>query len=138
MRDGTTLRFEGWGNNPALKRQGDLVVILRRIDHPTMTRQVHDLVYRHKISLKQALCAEPITFETLDGEIIKFTSDEVINPSSCKVFKGKGMPIYDDDPLSPLMHREKRGNFILKFQIELPSSLSDEKRTQLTEILSCQ
>lgn len=38
MRDGTELRFPGWGNNPALKRQGDLVIVLRRTDHATMVR----------------------------------------------------------------------------------------------------
>ena len=52
MRDGTLMRFSGWGNNPALKRQGDLIVILRRIDHATMVRNGHDLIYRHKITLK--------------------------------------------------------------------------------------
>jgi DnaJ-class molecular chaperone len=90
-------------------------VILRRIEHATMIRSVHDITYRHKITLKQALCSAPISFETLDGEIIKFTSDEVIGPHSQKCFPGKGMPIYNDDPLSPLMNRQNRGNFILKF-----------------------
>ena len=115
MRDGVQLRFEGWGNNPALKRQGDLVVILRRIEHATITRKVDDLIYKHKISLQDALTSAPVTFETLDGEIIKFTADEVISPVTTKVFVGKGMPIYNEDPLSPLMHSNSRGNFILKF-----------------------
>lgn len=115
MRDGTLLRFPGFGNNPALKRQGDLVVVLRRIDHSTMVRRIDDLIYKHRISLKQALCGEPIEFETLDGERIKFTADEVISPNTVKVFRGRGMPIYDEDPLSPLLHAHPRGDFILKF-----------------------
>lgn len=136
MRDGVTLRFEGWGNNPALKRQGDLLVILRRIDHPTITRSVDNLIYKHKISLADALTSAPVEFETLDGEKIRFCADEVISPQTCKVFPGKGMPIYNDDPLSPLMHNHSRGDFVLKFEIELPRSLSDTQREQLSAVLA--
>lgn len=131
------MRFEGWGNNPALKRQGDLVVTLRRIDHEKFRRDGHDLIYRHKISLADALLSKPVTFETLDGEVIKFAADEVISPTTKKVFIGKGMPIYNDDPLSPLLHNNGRGNFVLQFQIEMPHSLSDSQRQQMSAVL-CQ
>ena len=70
MRDGTELRYVGWGNDPALKRAGDLVVIVRRADHKTLERDGDDLIYRHKISLKDALTSAPVVFETLDGETI--------------------------------------------------------------------
>ena len=136
MRDGTQLRFPGWGNNPSLKRTGDLVIILRRIDHPTMVRQVDDLIYKHPISLKDALCgSSAIEFETLDGEKIRYQPDGVITPQTVKVFPGKGMPIYKDDPLSPLLNAHARGNFILKFKIEMPNSLTDEQRNGLKAVL---
>ena len=61
-----------------------------------------------------------IEFTTLDGEIIKYRPDQIISPELKKVFYGKGMPIYNDDPLSPLMMNHARGNFILTFQIEFP------------------
>jgi DnaJ-class molecular chaperone len=82
MRDGTELRFVGWGNDPAIKRAGDLVVILRRAEHKTLEREGDDLIYKHKISLADALTSAPVQFETLDGEIIKYRPDEVINPTS--------------------------------------------------------
>ena len=79
-----------------------------------------NLIYRHKISLADALTISVIEFTTLDGEIIKYRPDEIITPELKKVFYGKGMPIYNDDPLSPLMLNHTRGNFILTFQIEFP------------------
>ena len=45
------------------------------------------------------------------------------------------MPIYKDDPLSPLMMDHERGNFILKFQIEFPNSLPEEKKERLVAVL---
>jgi len=46
------------------------------------------------------------------------------------------MPIYKDDPLSPLLNMHARGNFILKFKIEMPISLTDEQRNGLKEVLT--
>lgn len=60
MRDGTELRFVGWGNDPAVKRAGDLVVILRRAEHQTFERDGDDLIYKHKISLADALTSAPV------------------------------------------------------------------------------
>ena len=45
------------------------------------------------------------------------------------------MPIYNDDPLSPLMMDHDRGNFILTFQIEFPQSLSNAQKTTINSIL---
>jgi DnaJ-class molecular chaperone len=44
-----------------------------------------------------------------------------------KVFRGKGMPIYSDDPLSPLMMNHQRGNFVLKFHVHFPAMTSEQK-----------
>ena len=45
------------------------------------------------------------------------------------------MPIYNDNPLSPLMHKHSHGNFILKFKIDMPNKLSTEQKKKLTQIL---
>ena len=131
MKDGTNLRFPGEGNKIDSKRSGDLVVELKQAEHSTLTRQGDDLIYSHKISLQDALTSTPIQFETIDGETIRFTADEVISPQTKKVFKGKGMPKYNSNPLSPLLHSNPRGDLILKFTIEMPISLSSDKRDKL-------
>ncbi len=124
MKPGTVLRFIGEGNRPSDRLTGDLIVTVNQIEHETIRRVGDNLIYRHKISLADALTIAVVDFKTLDGEIIKFRPDEIITPELKKVFYGKGMPIYNDDPLSPLMMNHSRGDFILTFQIEFPQSLT--------------
>lgn len=135
MREGMTLRFPEEGNHTDLKRVGDLVIVLHKAEGEEMARSGNDLIYLHKISLLDALTSAPTQFTTLDGEIIKFAADEVINPNTQKVFKGKGMPVYNENPLSALMHNHSRGDLILRFSIEMPKSFSDDIRSKLVEIL---
>lgn len=136
MREGMVMRFPGEGNQTEFKTVGDLVINLHKTEGESMIRSGDDLIYHHKISLKEALCSEPVQFNTLDGETIKFSADEVISPNTCKVFYGKGMPVYNDDPLSAVVHSHTRGNLILKFTIQIPHSFTDSQRTELVEILA--
>ena len=135
MKPGTVLRFIGEGNQPNNKLPGDLLVTINQEEHPSIRRNGDDLIYRHKISLADALTIAAIEFQTLDGEMIKFRPDEVITPQLKKVFQGKGMPIYNDDPLSPLMMNHSRGNFILTFQIEFPKQLTSQQKQIVGSIL---
>ena len=45
------------------------------------------------------------------------------------------MPIYNDDPLSPLMMNHSHGDFVLMFQIEFPKKLSQDKKDIVASIL---
>jgi DnaJ-class molecular chaperone len=135
MKPGTVLRFVGEGNQPANQLPGDLLVTIEQEEHPTIRRVGDDLIYRHKISLADALTIAACDFQTLDNETIKFRPDEIITPQFKKVFHGKGMPIYNDDPLSPLMMNHTRGNFILTFQIEFPKQLTSQQKQVVGSIL---
>ena len=115
MKPGTVLRFVGEGNSPSRQLTGDLVVTIEQEEHESIRRNGDDLIYRHKISLADALSISVVDFVTLDEERIKYRPDEIITPELKKVFYGKGMPIYNEDPLSPLMMNHTRGNFILTF-----------------------
>ena len=125
MSDGSQLRFVGEGSQQFDKKVGDLLVCLKQKDHAKFTRNGNDLIYRHEINLADALLSEAIELKTIDGEILKYRSEQIITPKSVKVFKGKGMPIYTDDPLSPLMMSNSRGNFVLKFTIKFPAMTAD-------------
>ena len=87
------------------------------------------------MSLVDALTTAPFEFKTLDGELFKITPDEIVNPATCKMFKGKGMPILNDDPLSPLMAMKTRGDFFLKFDICFPQQMSTSQKEELCAVL---
>lgn len=93
------------------------------------------MVYKHDISLLDALTMAPFEFRTLDGTLFKITPDEIVSPESVRVFKGHGMPILNDDPLSPLMMNHTRGDFILKFNILFPVNMSSSKKDELCAVL---
>lgn len=67
--------------------------------------------------------------------MIEISVDSVITPQTEKIIKGKGMPIFNNDPLGPIKRNFERGNLIIKFDIEFPDTLSEDKRKQLTAIL---
>lgn len=119
----TELRFKGEGNHLAGNLVGDLIIKFQQDNH-TFVREKNDLVYRHKISLKDALNAAPIQFKTIENEKIHLGVDEVIQPNTVKVIKGKGMPIYNDDPLSPVLMNHSRGDLIVKFDIQFPKRVT--------------
>lgn len=102
MLAGTVLRFRGEGNHDPGRHIGDLVITLCEQPHAKFMRSGNDLVYRHEISLGDALTSEAIEFETIDRELIKYRSESIINPKTTKLFRGKGMPIHTTDPLAPL------------------------------------
>lgn len=112
------------------------MIVLKKTDNDSMVRDGDDLIYHHTISLKDALISSPVEFETLDGETIKFAADEVISPQTSKIFVGKGMPIYNDNPLSALKLNHARGNLILKFKIQMPNSFTCENRAALVQVLT--
>ena len=64
-----------------------------------------------------ALCDGPVHFKTIEGEQIEISIDKVISPDSKYVIKGKGMPIYTDDPLGPIRRNYARGDLIVRFDI---------------------
>ena len=55
MKPGTVLRFVGEGNRPSDRLSGDLIVTINQIEHDTIRRVGDNLIYRHKISLADAL-----------------------------------------------------------------------------------
>lgn len=137
MKAGMQMRFPGEGNTLTNMKVGDLVVTIEAAAHSCLRRDGDDLIYRHRICLADALSMAVVEFKTLEGEVIKFRPDQVITPEFTKVLSCKGMPIYNDNPLSPLMMDHDRGNFVLQFQIEFPTALSREAKNKVATLLTC-
>lgn len=135
MKNGTKLHFAGEGARPEDKLQGDLTITVKQIEHPKYRRVGDNIVYRHKMSLMDALTTAPFEFKTLDGELFRVTPDEIVSPQSQYVYAGKGMPILNDDPLSPLMPTKTRGDFILQFDIIFPTNLPADAKDGLCSVL---
>jgi len=113
--------FSGEGHQRVGMQPADLVIEFTQKEHDTFKRVGNDLVLEHKIPLKDALNAGPVLFKTIENEQIEISIDQVISPNFFKVIPGKGMPILNDNPLGPIKKDFKKGNLILKFDIQFPT-----------------
>ncbi len=122
---GTKITFEGEGDEcDEHTLAGDIVFIIRDKQHPIFERSNSDLIYRVKLTIKQALLGTLIVIPFLDSTKSPFhinSHQEIITPQTEKRFLNEGLP-YPKDPT-------RRGDLIVKFDILFPSGLNNEQRT---------
>jgi len=133
----TKLLFKLKGNQAPGKKNSDLIVEIKEIEHPSFKRvNKNDLLYMHNICLKDALNSTPVIFHHLDGRILNIAMDEIISPDTCKVVKGEGMPIIDEEnPVESVALDNKRGDLFIKFDIKFPDYINDKKKQRIIELL---
>jgi len=132
MGPGSEIVFAKEGHIRPGMAPSNLVIQFKQEPHQKFKRFGNDLILEHQISLMDALNAVPIKLETLDGELMEVSIDQVINPDTFKVIKGKGMPVLNNDPLGPIKRDYGRGNLILKFDVQFPGNLNEDKKCKLT------
>jgi DnaJ family protein B protein 4 len=122
---GTKITFEGEGDEcDSNTIAGDIVFIIRDKAHPIFERSNSDLIYRVKLTIKQALLGSLIVIPFLDSARAPYqirSHQEIIAPQTEKRFLNEGLP-YPKDPT-------RRGDLIVKFDILFPSGLNNEQRT---------
>lgn len=124
-KEGTKITFEGEGDEGDQNTiAGDIVFIIRDKPHPIFERANSDLIYRVKLSIKQALLGMVINIPFLDSAKPPHalrTHQEILTPQTEKRFLNEGLP-YPKDPT-------RRGDLIVKFDILFPRVLNSEQRT---------
>jgi DnaJ-class molecular chaperone len=124
-KEGTKITFEGEGDEGDQNTiAGDIVFIIRDKPHPIFERSNSDLIYRVKLSIKQALLGMIINIPFLDSTKPPYqlrAHQEIITPQTEKRFPNEGLP-YPKDPT-------RRGDLIVKFDILFPKLLNNEQRT---------
>jgi DnaJ-class molecular chaperone len=124
-KEGTKITFENEGDEGDQHTiAGDIVFIIRDKPHPIFERSNSDLIYRVKLTLKQALLGTLIVIPFLDSTKPPYqlrTYQEIITPQTEKRFPNEGLPYPKD--------LTKRGDLIVKFDILFPKLLNQEQRT---------
>jgi len=112
---GTKITFEGDGDQlrPGAKG-GDVVFVIQEKKHDRFERDGNDLICRHALSLKDALCAKSVTLITLDQrQLTVDLSKDAITPDFVKTVPGEGMP--------KSKNPGEKGNLLLRFDIRFPT-----------------
>jgi len=107
--------FQGHGHEID-NGKGDIVVCLTQQPHSYFTRHHLDLVYKKKITLRDALCGCSFNIKHLDSTILKIVTNTVIKPNDKRIIKQRGII--------------NKGNLIIEFEIEFPN-MTPEMKDQL-------
>lgn len=128
-QEGNTIVFKEQGHESSGKKTSDLIFMIKEIEHAEFERKGNELIYTAKISLMQALCPDSIKIITLDGRTLMISLDEIVHPKSLKKISGEGMPIYDEE------NTGKKGDLLIKFDIEFPEALEQGDKMEIIGIL---
>jgi DnaJ-class molecular chaperone len=125
-KDGQQILFKNKGHS-FKKSRGDLVVLIKEIQHKDFQRINNDLIYNLKITLVQSICGFEFVIKGIDSQklIIK-NYDSIIKPNQKKIILNHGMYILD--------RKDSRGNLIINFDVEYPDKLNDDTKNKLAEI----
>ena len=134
--DGYNIVFSGEGHDAVGKHSGDLVVKIAQEIDPNFERIGNNLIYTLKIKLDEAFLPESLQVVTLDDRILNISVNETISQETATVTYGEGMPILDlNDPLSPLEKRFKKGDLIVRYDVEFPKFLNERQKKKMNQIL---
>ncbi|MBI2474636.1 MAG: molecular chaperone DnaJ [Candidatus Taylorbacteria bacterium] len=123
IEDGEMIRLSGEGEMASKGVSGDLYVKVHVKKHPSIRKEGPNLLMDLPIKLSSALLGDEYTVATLDGDI-KVTIPEGIRHGEILRVRGKGVPI----------ERVKRGDLLIRIQIDLPAKLSREAKHLIEQL----
>lgn len=107
--------------------KGDIKIVIHIENNTQFKRMGLDLIFKKTITLKDALCGFVFDINHISGKSLSLnnkTNRTIITPNYKKVVPSMGM-----------VREPNKGNLIIEFEIEFPSTLTETQITQLTEIL---
>jgi len=126
-KEGTKVTFKKEGNQSIGKSPADIIFVIKDKPHARFTRDKdNNLIYKHKVSLRDALTGIQFTVLTLTQLKLQLEL-QLVTPTTKRIIKGEGLPL----PKRPNV----RGDLIVEFDIEFPRNLSNEQVATLREVL---
>ncbi|KAI1761299.1 DnaJ-domain-containing protein [Hypoxylon sp. FL1150] len=126
LKKGSKIKFKGVGDQEEGGKQ-DLHFIVEEKPHPLFVRDGDDLIHTIELELKEALTGWKRTITTIDGKQLNIEKGGPTGPGSSDTYPSLGMPISKKPG--------ERGNFIIKYNVKFPTSLTPTQKQQLKEIL---
>ena len=112
-------------HNPDVDIQGDLILIIKILNHPKFKKDKSNLIYEKNILLSDSLCGLKFKLFQLDGRELKIQMNGIIKPNEEYIVTNEGF----------YKNNNERGDLMIKFNIIFPDNLSKERKTYLYKIL---
>ncbi|OIT02533.1 PREDICTED: dnaJ protein ERDJ3B-like [Nicotiana attenuata] len=125
-RDGQEVVFYEDGEPKIDGEPGDLKFRIRAAPHDQFKREGNDLRTTVTITLVQALVGFEKTIKHLDDHLVDISSKGITKPKEVRKFKDEGMPLHFSN---------KKGDLYVKFEVLFPTSLTEDQKKQIKEIL---
>ena len=111
---------------------GDIKIFINVTNTTKFVRDGLNLIYKKKISLKEALVGFKFELKHLSGKTycINNNNGKVITPQYTKVIRNMGMRREKQHPAPPVV-----GNLLVVFDVEFPEKLTDEQIKKISECL---
>ncbi|KAK8927082.1 Protein psi1 [Metarhizium anisopliae] len=126
LKKGSKIKFNGVGDQVEGGRQ-DLHFIVEEKEHVLFKREDNDLIHTVVLDLKEALTGWKRTVTTIEGKQLNLDKGGPTQPGSEDRYPGLGMPISKKPG--------QRGDFVIRYKVNFPSSLTAAQKQQLREIL---
>jgi len=124
---GMSFVLEGMGNYPPHGEgiPGDLIILVRQIEHDTFECINSDLYCEIGISVVDAILGAKINVSTLDGKVLSATIPQGTKEGDKLRFRGYGMPKYGSNHV---------GDMIGIIRIKIPKQITDDERQLLEKL----
>ncbi|KAI0381758.1 DnaJ-domain-containing protein [Hypomontagnella monticulosa] len=126
LKKGSKIKYKGVGDQEEGGKQ-DLHFIVEEKPHPLFVRDGDDLIHTIDLDLKEALTGWRRTVTTIDGKQLNVEKGGPTGPGTSDSYPGLGMPVSKKPG--------ERGNFIIKYNVKFPTSLTAAQKQKLKEIL---
>lgn len=126
LKKGSKIKFKGVGDQEEGGQQ-DLHFIIEEKAHPLFTRDGDNLHFTVELDLKEALTGWKRSVPTIEGKSISLDKAGPTQPGSKDRYPSLGLP----NSRKP----EERGDFIIDYKVQFPTSLTGEQKRKLKEIL---
>jgi len=115
-KSGTKITFPHEGDQYPNHVPADIAFVIKDKPHPKFKRDGANIIYIHKLSLRDALIGTSLNVPTLDGTNYPLRIDNVIKPKMTRTIAGQGLPMHKTPT--------RRGDLIVEFDVRFPDSLS--------------
>lgn len=126
-KKGTTITFEGKGNEMPGIDPADVIYVVKEKKHPLFRRKEDDLELEVEILLVDALTGCTLLVPLLGGQTKRLTIDDILHPGYQKIIAGQGMTRQKEPGT--------RGNLIITVSVKFPEELTEEQRHIAANIL---
>jgi len=122
---GTKITFEREGDELPGIIPADITFILGEKPHGKFERNGNDLIYKHVISLKDALIGTNIKIDTLDKRTLNIPINKIVYPNYKHTIPNEGMPISKKPG--------NKGNLVIMFDIIFPQRLNESQKDMIKQ-----